>query len=115
MKINEINSQWELFKLEMKINFHCLCRQIFNIRKATFFCEKGEKLSFFLAYFGVNLCCPHFFLQNPERNVLEPNGPYIITRQTKIRNVCLLSGRKNCLKKNNHKNTHILDVTASYG
>ena len=41
-------------------------------------------------HFWFTFQCSHF-LYNFQKKVLDPNGPYIGTSQTKIRNVCLSS------------------------
>ena len=45
-------------------------------------------------YFGLIFSKPMFPLlfRLPDRKVLDPNGPYISTSQTKIKNVCLSIG-----------------------
>ena len=41
--------------------------------------------------FGLHFSKPMFllFLRHPKRKILDPNGPYISTSQTKIKNFCL--------------------------
>ena len=58
-----------------------LCNKFFN-----------ESRMYVLVYYSVNLCSHYFW-----KKVLEPNGPYITTSHTIIRNVYLLVILEFCL------------------
>ena len=66
-------------------------------------CSKTLQYKIYLLFwftFKVNLYLCFHYLCNFQKKIPDPNGPYMSTSQTKIRNFCLLENSEFCLLSN---------------